>query len=288
MTNDELLSGFLDRSLSEDQLLELEARRAADPALNNEVRELLAIEDALLVAAPAAVIPTDFLARVEDAIAANVTAGSAPATAVVSTTFKVAAAAIATIGTAVGLYVATQTSNAPAPVVQPTPAVPSVSAPVTPAPAPPAAAIATQSQTPVTAQAVVRTTDDEPSADGAATAYASASVSTIERLVAQYDGCKRNGDNMRCAQLALNIGAQYRKQSDNAMATSYYTDALRIATTLHVVQYEVEALGNLGLLQLERGNNNAAATYLRSAIERAATVDGINVDTYRRALNGLE
>ena len=31
MTKDELLAGFLDRSLSEDQMLEFQARRSADP-----------------------------------------------------------------------------------------------------------------------------------------------------------------------------------------------------------------------------------------------------------------
>ena len=93
---------------------------------------------------------------------------------------------------------------------------------------------------------------------------------------------------MRCTQLALNIGSQYRKQGEYQMATTYFNEALASARSLRVVQYEVEALGNIGLLNLDRGSTTAAATYLRSAIERANGIDGVNVDAYRRALSGLE
>ena len=50
MTNEELLAGFLDRSLSEDQLVDLETRRAADPTFDRDVREMVAVEDVLLAA----------------------------------------------------------------------------------------------------------------------------------------------------------------------------------------------------------------------------------------------
>jgi tetratricopeptide (TPR) repeat protein len=287
MTNDELLSGFLDRSLSEDQLLELESRRAADPAFNHEVRSLLAVENALKVAAPLVAIPTDFLATVEDMVAAKVAAGAAPAATGMSATLKVAAAAVAALGSAVGIYLATQKVEAPAPSSAPTQAE-RVVAPVAIAPKASVNVKAQQPSPRVSAHSAERMADVEITANGAANAYASSSSSTTDRLVAQYEGCKRSADNMRCAQLALNIGAQYRKHGDKALATSYYTDALRIATSLHIVQYEVEALGSLGMLSIDRGNNEAAASYLRLAIERAETVDGINVEPYRRALVGLD
>ncbi|MCU0330971.1 MAG: hypothetical protein MUC47_08345 [Candidatus Kapabacteria bacterium] len=71
MTNDELLAGFLDRSLSEDQLLELEARRASSPEFAQELQNLINLEASLPAARPAAAAPAAFLATVENAIAAN-------------------------------------------------------------------------------------------------------------------------------------------------------------------------------------------------------------------------
>ena len=286
MTNEELLAGFLDRSLSEDQLVELEARRAADPTFDQDVREMVAVEDVLLTAAPVTVVPTDFLARVEDTMAAKVAAGSSVSTGV-SAALKTAGVAIATVGAAIGIYVATQRTEHTA--MQP-------SQPIRNAPAVTTALPSTSSvesaQTRRVSESrsttIASRVDEQPSANGSANAYASASTSLVDRLLAQYASCKQQNDNMRCTQLALNIGSQYRKQGEYQMATTYFNEALASARSLRVVQYEVEALGNIGLLNLDRGSTTAAATYLRSAIERANGIDGVNVDAYRRALSGLE
>lgn len=286
MTNEELLAGFLDRSLSEDQLVELEARRAADPTFDQDVREMVAVEDVLLTAAPVTVVPTDFLARVEDTMAAKVAAGSSVSTGV-SAALKTAGVAIATVGTAIGIYVASQrTEHAATQPSQPISNAPAVTS------APPSTSSVESAQTTRVSESrstpIASRVDEQPSADGSANAYASASTSLVDRLLAQYASCKQQNDNMRCTQLALNIGSQYRKQGEYQMATTYFNEALASARSLRVVQYEVEALGNIGLLNLDRGSTTAAATYLRSAIERANGIDGVNVDAYRRALSGLE
>ena len=286
MTNEELLAGFLDRSLSEDQLVELEARRAADPTFDQDVREMVAVEDVLLTAAPVTVVPTDFLARVEDTMAAKVAAGSSVSTGV-SAALKTAGVAIATVGAAIGIYVATQrTEHATTQPSQPIRNAPAVTS------APPSTSSVESVQTTRVSESrsttIASRVDEQPSANGSANAYASASTSLVDRLLAQYASCKQQNDNMRCTQLALNIGSQYRKQGEYQMATTYFNEALASARSLRVVQYEVEALGNIGLLNLDRGSTTAAATYLRSAIERANGIDGVNVDAYRRALSGLE
>lgn len=286
MTNEELLAGFLDRSLSEDQLVDLEARRAADPTFDQDVREMVAVEDVLLTAAPVTVVPTDFLARVEDTMAAKVAAGSSVSTGVYAV-LKTAGVAIATVGTAIGIYVASQRTEHVA--TQPSQPISNAPAVTT---APPSTSSVESTQTTRVSESrstpIASRVDEQPSADGSANAYASASTSLVDRLLAQYASCKQQNDNMRCTQLALNIGSQYRKQGEYQMATTYFNEALASARSLRVVQYEVEALGNIGLLNLDRGNTTVAATYLRSAIERANGIDGVNVDAYRRALSGLE
>ena len=77
MTNHELLAGFLDRSLSEDQLLEFEARQLADPAFAHEVKEMLTVERLLQQEPPRVDYPVGFLATIESNIAAKVAVGAA-------------------------------------------------------------------------------------------------------------------------------------------------------------------------------------------------------------------
>ena len=89
MTNEELMAGFLDRSLSEDELLELERRQEASPELARELRELVTVEGLLLTAAPIAMAPTDFLHSVENTVAAKVAAGSSMSSAGIFSTMSV-------------------------------------------------------------------------------------------------------------------------------------------------------------------------------------------------------
>ena len=287
MTNDELLAGFLDRSLSEDELLELETRRAADPVFNNDVRQMLTVEGVLKTSAPAVVIPTDFLARVEDTVAAKVSSAAAPAAAGVAASFKIVGAALVAVTATVGIYLATQQRSEPAPATAPS-TKSNTAAPATPEQTAVAPAVAKQSNAQPKAIAAAPSLDEQPSSPGSANAYASASTPMIERLLRQYDGCKSNNESVRCAQLALNIAGQYRKLGEYTPATVYSTDALTFARTLHVVQYEVEALGMLGRINIDRGNLPAARNYLRSAIDAGSSVDGISVDSYRQLLGTIE
>ena len=77
MTNQELLAGFLDRSLSEDQLLEFEQRQLESPEFAQEVREMLTVENLLTDSAPKVRLPLEFLAMVESSVAAQIIAGAA-------------------------------------------------------------------------------------------------------------------------------------------------------------------------------------------------------------------
>ncbi|MBU3740804.1 MAG: hypothetical protein FGM24_00805 [Candidatus Kapabacteria bacterium] len=287
MTNDELLAGFLDRSLSEDDLLELETRRSADPAFNNDVRQMLTVEDALKSAVPVVAIPADFLARVEDKIAAKVASSATPAATGMSTSIKVMGAALATVATAVGIFLATQQRSETTPAAE-RPTMSSPTAPSAAVPAPSAPAQTEQPNLQMQPIAAAPSTEEQPSAPGSANAYASASTPMIERLLRQYEGCKNSNESIRCAQLALNIAGQYRKLGEYASATVYSTDALTFARTLRVVQYEVEALGMLGRINIDRGNLSAARNYLRSAVDAGTGVDGINVEPYRQLLGSIE
>lgn len=140
MTNEELLAGFLDRSLTEDDLLELEARASASPELARELRELVAMESRIKQAAPAVLFPTAFLATVENSIAASlaaaaVTAGVAGAASGLSSWLPLASAAVlgvAGVGTAIYFIAAT-----PSKTVAPSPSTPVVAPAPSVAPQPP-------------------------------------------------------------------------------------------------------------------------------------------------------
>lgn len=261
MTNQELLSGFLDRSLSEDQLLEFEKRQLESPEFAQEVREMLTVENLLTESTPRVRYPIEFLASVESSVAAKVVAGAAAAGVLGALTKGVWAwiasgAAVAVTGGAI--YYATQQVQtpeaAPAPVLKKsestTAVTPAPEAPKEAAPAP----VAIKEVTSVDVDAKTTTTN-----------------SVMEQLRADYESCAVGKDPIRCSQLALQLGRKYRQVGQGADAVKYLQAAVDNARTARLAQFETDALGELGLLAKSRSNYADARGFFQRAVDRATS-----------------
>jgi len=285
MTNDELLSGFLDRSLSEDSLLEFEARQQASPAFAREVQEMLAVETALATVTPIAAIPTGFLQRVEDAVAGKVATGASASTGILgglSTTWTwVGTAALVALGTAATVYLTSPSHDESHDSV----ALPSVA----------------RSETSVARPSVARPSVARPSVARPSVALPSFlhsdsreaqldinnQSSVIASLRKDLDRCMAQNNRMECALIARTLGAKLRTGGSFDESRVYLQQSLDIARSMHLVQYEVGALGELGLLARDRGNTAEARTLLQQAITKAASVDAASAAQYEKALTDL-
>jgi hypothetical protein len=288
MTNEELMAGFLDRSLSEDELLELERRQAASPELARELRELVTVEGLLLTAAPIAMAPTDFLHSVENTVAAKVAAGSSMSSAGIFSTMSVswgwvAAAATAIIGTTAAVIMINSSNDqqTPAAIEQRIDAhsAPAVSAPAPSTPlAEPEVRVEPRSES-VTADAaesvVAQSTTPR---DGVGLGTAENPSPTLSKLINEYEACRNSNDMTRCIQLGISIGDKARKEHLYGMSEQYLHDALEAASTKHIVEYQVRALGNLGLLARDKGEVSVAKDMLTKAVTLGQQN---NLDVYR-------
>lgn len=260
MTNQELLSGFLDRSLSEDQLLEFEKRQLESPEFAQEVREMLTVESLLTESTPRVRYPIEFLASVESSVAAKVVAGAAAAGILGTLTKSVWAwiasgAAVAVTGGAI--YYATQQ----APVSAPTPApVRVTSTTAAPQEAPQAEKAVESAPEPVPLKEVTRVDVD---------AKATTTNTVMDQLRADYESCAIGKDPVRCSQLALQLGRKYRQIGQGADAQRYLQAAVDNARSARLAQFEIDALGELGLLAKSRGNVAEAKSLFERALERA-------------------
>jgi len=262
MTNQELLLGFLDRSLSEDQLLEFEQRQLESPEFAQEVREMLTVEDLLTQSAPRVRYPLEFLASVESSVAAKVVAGAAAAGILGALTKSVWAwiasgAAVAVTGGAI--YYATQHTPEPAP----TPAPSARTTAVSPAPAATSETPAVVEFEPPVAVKNVTGVDVD--------AKATATNSVVDQLRADYESCAIGKDPVRCSQLALQLGRKYRQVGQGADAQQFLQAAVEHARTARLAQFEVDALGELGFLAKSRSDLSDARGFFERAIERAAS-----------------
>lgn len=262
MTNQELLAGFLDRSLSEDQLLEFEQRQLESPEFAQEVREMLTVENLLADSAPKVRLPLEFLAKVESSVAAQVIAGAATG-GVLGTLAKfgwgwIAGGTTAAVVGGTALYVAATSTDD----VQPDPR-PSrtVSAPktITPPDIPQPEAAAPAAPTPTAIREVSKVD---------VSVKATPTNSALDQLRADYESCSATNDRVRCAQIALQIGRTLRQTQRSSEAETYLTSAVNNARTARLAQFEVDALGELGLLMAERGEVQQAVLYLQKAIDR--------------------
>jgi hypothetical protein len=262
MTNQELLSGFLDRSLSEDQLLEFEKRQLESPEFAQEVREMLTVEDLLTDSSPRVRYPIEFLASVESSVAAKVVAGAAAAGILGTLTKSVWAwiasgAAVAVTGGAI-YYAAQQAPESaptPAPVSEKStgtaiPAAPQVDTPVETTPEP------------LPIKEVTRVDVD---------AKATTTNTVMDQLRADYESCAIGKDPVRCSQLALQLGRKYRQIGQGADAQRYLQAAVDNARSARLAQFEIDGLGELGLLAKSRGNVADAKSYFERAVERAGS-----------------
>jgi hypothetical protein len=280
MTNQELLAGFLDRSLSEDQLLEFEQRQLESPEFAQEVREMLTVENLLTDSAPKVRLPLEFLAMVESSVAAQIIAGAATG-GILGTLAKfgwgwiVGGTTAAVVG-GTALYVAaTRTDN-----VQPDPRpARTTSAPKTLAPpdVPQAEAVAPAAAVPVTIREVSKVD---------VSVKATPTNSALDQLRADYETCSTTNDRVRCAQIALQIGRKLRQTQRSSEAETYLTSAVNHARAARLTQFEVDALGELGLVMAERGDVQQAAVYLQKAIDRGQSAR-IVTTTWSTALENL-
>lgn len=297
MTNDELLSGFLDRSLSEDSLLEFEARQLASPAFAREVQEMLAVETALATVTPIVAIPTGFLQRVEDAVAGKVATGASASTGILgglsATWTWVGTAALVALGTAATVYFISPSrdesheSVARPSVTRPTVALPSDTRPsvaqretnvARPSVARPSVA---QRETRVALPSVAHSDSREAQLD------INNQSSVIASLRKDLDRCLAQNNRMECALIARTLGTKLRSGGSFDESHVYLQQSLDIARSMHLVQYEVSALGELGLLARDRGNTTEARTLLQQAVTKAASVDAASAAQYEKALNDL-
>lgn len=290
MTNDELLAGFLDRSLNEDQLLEFEARKQADPSFAHEVNEMLTVEGLLKTSAPRGLAPAGFLVGVESAVAYKIFSSS-PAASVVGGWFSsawtwVAAVGVTLIGAATFFVV-----NRPASDVQvrPTSIVQRPASDVQ-RPAPVVQQQATSNEPRATSNErratsyeprvtsnVLRATSNEPRA----TSYEveTSNESTIAKLKKDLDACRASNDHVRCTQIALQIGRTYRERRLTDEAMSYLTMAQLEARQAHIIQYEIDAYGEIGLLMRDAGRKVDANENFRIAVD-LGTKNGIDVQRW--------
>lgn len=280
MTNQELLAGFLDRSLSEDQLLEFEQRQLESPEFAQEVREMLTVETLLTDSAPKVRLPLEFLAKVESSVAAQIIAGAATG-GILGTLAKfgwgwIAGGTTAAVVGGTALYVAATRTDE----VQPDPRPARImSAPKTvTSPDVPQPEVAVPTTTaPVTMREVSKVD---------VSVKATPTNSAVDQLRADYETCSSANDRVRCAQIALQIGRKLRQTQRSSEAETYLTAAVTHARAARLAQFEVDALGELGLVLAERGDVQQAAVYLQKAIDRGQSAR-IVTTTWSTALENL-
>lgn len=312
MTNEELLSGFLDRSLSEDELLEFEARQAANPSYATEVREMLALEDLLSTSAPRGMAPADFLHSVENVVAAKVAAapvssGLFTGLSSIWTWIGGASVALVAVGTTLW-YTSLNTSDDPQGTAEPvraktpTPALVSPSTVTTTEPSSDAniEAVAQSSATRFTSEASRSTSaSDRPapvvtsqSRVASATADGTAKVDNpdddaVTRARTELDRAVASGNSLTASRLALSLADELRSAGKTDELQSMLQRALEYARMSRVADYEVKALGELARFESSRGYERQAANYYRQAIDIGQRAQ-LDVSAYESALQSLE
>lgn len=294
MTNDELLAGFLDSSLSPEQLKEFEARKAADPSFADEVDNMTTVEELLAKAESNATAPVGFLSSVEASVLAKIAIVSAGAAGIGYTLSNlwmwIVGASVAVVGGGAVYMVMNSTPEKPAdsnPAQHPTINVHSEPTQIQS----PLAEPTTQEKTTTVSNSQTQQNRIHPQpeqehvqqADQSATAEANSPSSTLMSLENDYARCTEGGRSIQCAQIALQIGQVYQQKGNTAKAVEFFNAAYDHAKKSRIVQYQVKALGALGLVAADVNNNSEARRYLNDAIE-LAKANGIDADLYIEAL----
>jgi tetratricopeptide (TPR) repeat protein len=95
--------------------------------------------------------------------------------------------------------------------------------------------------------------------------------SVVDQLRSEYESCANGKDPVRCSQLALQLGRKYRQLGQAAEATTFLQTAVDNARTARLAQFEIDALGELGLLSQSQGNPVTAKRFYSQAVERATS-----------------
>lgn len=290
MTNHELLSGFLERSLSEDQLLEFEARQSESPEFATEVREMLKVESLLTESAPEVVFPTAFLSSVEASVAAKVVAGVAVTglLAGISHTLWtwIAGSTAAVVIGGGAVYLAQRADEKPANSSNKT----VISTPSKQAPAHPLE-LAPAEQMPANNSTRMLQSPPANTSGSAIPASLDAQVETPnssarEQLITDYMRCSASNDHVACSNIALQLGRTYSRLGNSTEAQKYLESSIRHASAVRLTQFEVQARGELGKLAIKDGNIAEATQQLRTAIELGKS-RGIDVSVWASLLAGL-
>lgn len=294
MTNDDtLLAGFLDRSLSEDQLLELEARKAASPEFAHQFSSLLTVESMLTTATPKSTIPAHFLNTVENAVAAKVLAGGAAGgflSGLSSAWSWIGGAALALVTAGTVYYV-----NQPAPqpvVVQQTPSVlvqPS-DVPVSQPSTQTAPDVETDSRISTPSAPPTVTENPKGDADGSGMTdmkTTSSKQAAIDQAIADYDVAVQSSDFVSATQRAMTLGKKYFENDDLAKSEAYYAKAVLHARKAKLAELEVQALGEQAKTEIARGNESHARLLLEQAIARGSQITGTDLSVWTRLLKEL-
>lgn len=318
MTKDQLLAGFLDRSLSEDAMLQFQELRSNDPAFAQQVNDMMSVEQLLGSAAPTASASPEFLAGVENIVAAKVAAGTSTGffSGLFSSTLTWVGITGALLLGAGALYlsqddVPVETINVVPTTVeeravttttnpqqlsdqQLSDAAPELVSPaatntVTAERSEPARLL--ESTTPRTSDVTPDIATDVQTADLQETEKTSISsdemTPALESLVRKLDGCIASNKHKECSQIALQVGRQFMQNDNPNSATKYYLIALDEARVSRIVNYEIEALGNLGTALLKSGQESNAKRHFSEAVELGEQ-NGIPVSQWRTALNTLK
>lgn len=290
MTNDDtLLAGFLDRSLSEDQLLDLEARKAASPEFAHQFSNMLTLESMLASATPQATIPAHFLNAVENTVAAKVLVGGASGgflSGLSSMWSWLGGAALALV-TAGSIYYVNQPS--PVAVVRVPPTVNETivtTEPSTTLPEPPAVVLEESSVAPSDPRNPARETKNEDPSKTSNNMKTDGGTPALLLAVKEYEAHVASSDHVNAALKAITIGLAYRADRDLARSEYYFAKAADHARTAKLAEQEIIALGEYAVTANMRGNETQARLLLNQAILRGSQT-GIDVSVWTQKLKDL-
>ncbi len=296
MTTDELIAKLLDGTLTAGEHSQMQAMIAASPELAEEIRQLRAIEDMLAHPHNEQVHDTaPFLHSVEDKIAASLVATGGAASAVrmgnlPRALFTPVLVLIGSIGVFFAVRPSTDTheplsaatrNELPPSFEMPVPAVASHKATSGSGSAArpastnaPSAASAIEDQQPSTPPVAAATTptDDDASATIYSPPVSLATRTSIEQNQEAFDKAMSSGDKLKALVPSYRLGVLYRRAGDSR-AMPFLATALAISREKNQQQYEAMSLGELGLLAREKGNIDAANSYLRDCISLLEQLD---------------
>lgn len=304
MTNDQLLAGFLDRSLTEEELLQFESLRNAQPEFAQSVDKMVAVEGLLAKGAPKVAIPVDFLNTVEQAVSAKIVSGVAATSAgmlggLSGSTMAWIAGVGATLVGATAIYLTSQNPGTTVPVVSSTPSigVRTTEQQIQNKAANPAKTLETQNANPTAVgkqiaisappAAVAPVRQSRTARPENADATAQNPDRALDNLMRDFELCKLQNDNVRCAQISLAIGRTLRQNGNNSGSMEYLNQSLAFAKNSRIVKYQIDALGELGVANMNLGRNTDARKMLQEAVT-LGNANGVGVDRWTQLLNDLQ